>query len=312
MRGTNLMKKCWGLAALAGVAAFACAASAQSVVFTQWNFDAGGLDADHPATSTGTGVASHIGGTTNTAAISGGAFPSQSGSSDTTAGASWSSVGYPDQSTNDKTAGFEFDVSSANYAGITFKYDGRVSGANSRYTIIQYSTDGGTTWVDNPAGPSSMGNASFTNGITLDLTGVTAANNNPNLKVRVVTTFSPNSFDLTATPPAHFDPYTGYQPATCTATNCTGTACTCPSNSTYVNTGQFACTFRVDMVTFSGTPLVSTPPHGRRELPAGGGLQRGHHDRDGDREPRAEPHEPVVHRHGEPDEHRRAGEPAAV
>lgn len=230
-----------GLAAAAAMCV-GCLTNAQ-VVITQWDFNASGLDPDHPATSIGVGTANIIGGATNTSMIAGGAFPSQSGSSDPNPGVSWSSTNYPPQSTADRTAGFEFIVSTVNYTDITFRYDGRDSSTASRYFISQYSTDGGMTWHDNPNGPDTMLNGSFVNNRTLDLTGVPAANNNPNFRVRVVAAFAAEEFTANSiTYPAN----SAYRPA--------GTAAT----SAYAQGG----TFRIDMVTISGNPLVPTPPTG--------------------------------------------------
>ncbi len=191
-------------------------ASAQSTI-TQWNFNS-----SITAPSTGSGTLTHIGSTL-------GASVSGSGSSD--GGSALNATPFPAQSVGSGTAGVQFAVSTANNTNIIVSTDMRWSGSCSKYVRAQYSTNG-TTFVDMPADSliTAPGNTNFVNGLTWDLSGVMAANNNANFKVRFVTIFDPAN--------------------NATYSTNTGVA--------YATTG----TLRFDAVTVKGTAVVSVPPSG--------------------------------------------------
>ena len=193
-------------------------ASAQTVI-TRWNFNNA---ATLTVPSTGSGTLTQIGGTLGTS-VSG------TGSSD--GGSALNATPFPAQSVGSGTAGVQFAVSTANNTSIIVSTDMRWSGSCSKYVRAQYSTNG-TTFVDMPSDSliTAPGNTNFVNGLTWDLSGVAAANNNANFKVRFVTIFDPAN--------------------NATYSTNTGVA--------YATTG----TLRFDAVTVKGTALVPVPPMG--------------------------------------------------
>ncbi len=203
---------------------------AQTVI-TQWNFNGtststvpGGTTAPTPAT--GTGTAALIGGATASYASG----VSNGGSSDpvTTSPPNygWGTTTYPAVGAANKTAGTQYNVSTAGKQNIIIRYDLRHSNTSSRYEQFQYSTNG-STFVD--FGAPFDGNAGDTwfNQRTIDLSSVTAVNNNPNFAFRIVSVFAPST--------------SAYAPSN--------------SGSSYAGSG----TWRFDMVTVSGTDIAATP-----------------------------------------------------
>ncbi|MBX3111541.1 MAG: PEP-CTERM sorting domain-containing protein [Fimbriimonadaceae bacterium] len=199
------------------------AAASQATVITQWNFNSLSADGDTTTGTTdpsiGSGTASLVGGTTST-------FASGNGSSDPAAtdDSSWNSATYPEQQVGSGTAGVQFLVSTAGMKDITVSFDQRHSSTASAWTMLQYTTDG-STWTNSDS--YQVADTSFHNGNTVDLTGVTAANDNPNFGVRIVSIFVPGTSE--------------YAPTSSTAT--------------YSING----TIRYDMVTVSGTESVPEP-----------------------------------------------------
>ena len=102
---------------------------------TQWTFEAGNL-----SSAVGTGTASNAGGTT----LSG----FNSGNPSGTNTVAWNTTTYPTQSTNSKTAGVQFAVSTVGYENVVFTYAHRHSNSSANTSVVQYSADGGTTFVD--------------------------------------------------------------------------------------------------------------------------------------------------------------------
>ena len=155
-------------------------------------------------------------------------FASGTGSSDPDAAddSGWQTRGYPAQGQGSGTVGVEFSVSTANFNNIVVTWDQRHSNTSSRYTGLFYSVDG----VNFAAAPNGVfegptGDTWF-NGRSVDLSSVPGVSNNPNFKFRISSVF---------------DPATG---TSYTASN---------TGSTYAGTG----TYRFDMVTVSGTAVVS-------------------------------------------------------
>jgi hypothetical protein len=219
--------KTWIVAALScacGTLMLAPAASAQSAIITQWNFNGlTGVD-QHPTPSTGGGSMGPIGGPTSTGFFTGSFH-------DTTGGGTnqdWSISPFPGQGTGSGTAGAYFAVSTVNFSTISVTLDLRASGTASRYAELQYSVDGGAHWTDGTL--ITNGNASY-GSASLDLSSVTAAEDNAAFQIRVVTVFDPS----------------GSPPSAYAAANPTGT---------YGPNG----TYRFDIVTVSGMPLTPTNP----------------------------------------------------
>ncbi|MEY3231227.1 MAG: hypothetical protein RL689_1316 [Planctomycetota bacterium] len=242
------------LASLAGLCA------AQPIVFTEWNFNSfpSGQILNNPAPSTGRGVASPLGMTNNytffTSPQRTGSFtmcdtPSAGASSDTAsspnqcwrvrgsfdttlanAGIGWS-IFAPQY-----TQGAEFAVSTANYTGVSFSFDWFTTNQGVRHMQVRYSTDAGATW--NNIGPARVSATNgWVNGTTVDFSSVPGVNNNPNFRVRLVSTFDPA--------PA----YSWTQ----------GFAYTGASGGQYNNASG---NWRFDKVAFTGTPIGPVPPAG--------------------------------------------------
>jgi len=102
---------------------------------TQWTFDY--PNTITPAPSTGTGTASLVGGTT-----------APSGSFAGLPGNGWQTTTYPSQRTNNKTAGVQFQISTLGWQDIEFSFNIRHSNTAANTVVVQYSTDGGTSFTD--------------------------------------------------------------------------------------------------------------------------------------------------------------------
>ncbi len=157
--------------------------SAAADVIAQWNFN----NTEAQATpSAGAGTLGPIGGITVSPPASG------VGSSDpeTAAGArnAYQTTGYPAADVGDRTAGIEFAVSTVGYQKVMVSFDYRGSNTSSRKLAVLYSLDG-VNFLEGTVAEILVG-GTFTNGIALDLSGVAAAEENPNFKVRIVSTFN--------------------------------------------------------------------------------------------------------------------------
>ena len=148
---------------------------------TQWTFEG---DVTTPAT--GVGTAALIGGTTAT-------FVAGNGG-----GRGWNTSAYASQSTASGVRGVEFLFSTEGYENLEFSFDHRSSATGSRWAQVDYTVDG-TAWVtgfwNNAGGLSPQDTFSTFN---VDFNSVTAANNNPDFGVRIVSIFSPQAFDQNA------------------------------------------------------------------------------------------------------------------
>jgi hypothetical protein len=173
------------------------AAAANAALITEWNFNGtspttvpGGENAPQP--SAGAGTASLVGGVT--AATSFGSGTANGGSSDpvttTPANYGWQTTTFPAAGAADRTAGTKYQVSTLGYKDIKIEYDLRHSNTSSRYEQFQYSTDG-TTFVDFGAPFDGPAGDTWFKDRAIDLSSVTAANNNPNFAFRIVAAFAP-------------------------------------------------------------------------------------------------------------------------
>lgn len=195
-----------------------CAAGsalAQSTIAT-WNFNSQQFSA-----TTGSGTMSLIGGTTftwNTGSPNDAGVPNNAPNT----------TGYPAQGAGSGTAGVEFVFSTQGFEDVRFVFDQRHSNTSSRFVRIDYSTDGGQTFVEGPV-YSTPGGDTWNFDRTLDLADVPDADNKADLRVRVVSVFDP----------ALVDAYSASR-----------------TTSTYAGTG----TLRPDNVRVTGTAIVSIPP----------------------------------------------------
>lgn len=154
-------------------------------IIAQWNFNSNPAD-----TSANTGVTTPAIGT-GTASVVGGITPSfvggdttadPAGSNDNTA---WTTTSYPASTTGNKSAGVQFNVSTAGKQNIQVSWTVRASNTGSKYGRLQYSTDG-VTFTDFP---QSFINPIAFGGITNDLSAFPGVNDNPNFAFRLVTEF---------------------------------------------------------------------------------------------------------------------------
>ena len=199
----------------------------------QWNFNGdatttvpGGTSA--PTPSVGAGSAAIVGGLTPSFASG----VASGGSSDpvTTSPPNygWGTTNYAPLGTENKQRGVQFNVSTVGYTGITFMYDQRLSNSSNNTYVVQYSING-TDWVDaqtftfTPAA-TGTGDTWYKNR-TVDLSSVTALDNNANAAFRVVSAFDPT----------------------------TGNYLASTSTTTYATTG----TSRFDMVTISAAATMN-------------------------------------------------------
>jgi len=209
---------------------FAVVASSQAAILTQWNFNSTAPDGNTATGTTlpsfGAGTASLVGGVTATFASG----DASGGSTDPNVGddSAWNTTAYAAQGTGDKQRGVQFLVSTVGQQNIMVNWDIRHSNTSSRWTQFQYTTDGVNfmdfgTAINGPTGGNNGGGDTWNNVVTVDLSTVTAVNNNPDFGFRVVSTFAPGGSTYVSTNP----------------------------NSTYGTTG----TMRYDMVTVNASPV---------------------------------------------------------
>lgn len=208
---------------------------AYAEVISQWNFNSVPPDG---STSTGTnvpsvgyGTAALIGGTT--AGYATGSTNDPATSSDDSG---WNTAHYPGQSTGNKSAGVQFNISTLGYSNIEVRWDQRVSGSASRYYRFQWSADGNTfndasSAIVMNASPST---ASYYEAQANNLSGNASVENNAQFAFRIVSEFQS------------------------TATGAGADSYVTVSNGTYSTSG----TVRFDFVTVTGTaiPGANTPP----------------------------------------------------
>jgi MYXO-CTERM domain-containing protein len=86
------------------------------------------------------------------------------------------------------------------FGGISVSFNHRASGTNSRWAQVDYTLDGGTTWVTgfwNNNGGLSPHDTFYT--FTVDFSSVSGANNNAGFGFRIVSIFSPQAFNQNST-----------------------------------------------------------------------------------------------------------------
>lgn len=200
-------------------------------IIAQWNFNSVPADGVTTTGSTtpsiGSGTASLTGGTTATFAT-GDTVLDPAGNTDNSG---WNTATYPTQGAGNKTRGTQFNVSTVGKQSIVVTWAHRVSTTASKYSRLQYTTNG-TDFVDFST-PISMAADSAFERKTNNLSGISAVNNNNNFAFRIV-----SEFESTAI----------------------GSA-----NANYVTAGAGVYgtggTHRLDMITVLGSDLVvSNPP----------------------------------------------------
>jgi Immunoglobulin I-set domain. len=204
----------------------------QTSVIAQWNFNSttpdGSTTTGATTPSTGVGTASLVGGTTSTFAT-GDTSLDLAGSTDNSG---WNTTGYPASTSGNKTAGVQFNVSTAGKQNIIVSWSQRASATGTKYTRLRYSTNG-TTFVDFPTAVSVSVDSVYEIK-TNSLSGFAGVDNNTNFAFQIVGEFQ----------------------STATGSNSTSYVAA-KSGSTYAITG----TLRFDMVTMSGSALgITTNP----------------------------------------------------
>jgi hypothetical protein len=200
-----------------------------SAIIAQWEMELAGGTNNHPTPNIGTGIASALGmtnayagptvgctgagcqytGSTNSddlTGTNGGTDPNLSalawrvrGTTKLTGGSS--GPGWNTQAPED-TQGVEFAVSTVGFSNIVVQFDWYTTAQIVRDLQTQYTTDG-STWTN--IGPIYVAPAGggFYPGITINFSGITAVNNNPNFAVRMVSVYdrsanAPTPFTYTA------------------------------------------------------------------------------------------------------------------
>jgi hypothetical protein len=202
-----------------------------SIIITQWDFEG-----DVITPSTGDGTASLIGGTTST-------FATGSGG-----GRGWNTTNYPAQSVGSGTAGVSFLVDTTGYKKLRMDFDHRASGTASRWAQLDYTLDGGSSWVTgfwNNGGDLSPHDNFYS--FSIDLGSLAGASNNPDFGVRIVSIFSPLAFSQNAS--LSYGADEAYMRANLQAV----------FSGTGVGSGNYGAggTWRFDNVTFTGVPEPS-------------------------------------------------------
>ena len=204
---------------------FSCCGGS-AVTIAHWDFNSPTPD-NNPDTGTstsayGAGVASLVGGVTAS-------FTAPNGSSDSAAdNSNWRITTWPAQGTQNKQNGIQFKVSTVGRKNISLQWDLRASNTASKYTRLQYTTNG-TDFLDHQV--ITMPFETWVNSQTASFAGVPGVDNNPNFGIRFVT-----EFESSATGSG----LSGYVP--------------CNANNTYGSSG----TLRFDQVYFrDSTPVTN-------------------------------------------------------
>jgi len=167
----------------AAVAAMAIGSGALAGIITQWNFEAQTFNA-----STGTGLASLVGGTNST-------FATGFGGSGTFA---LNTSNYAPQGTEDRTRGVQFSGSTAGYDSITLTWNERHSNTSAN-TVAVFASADGTNWTEvqvftfTPAA-SGTGDTWFQRSVTLNASYANAAN----FGFRVLAAYNPGTSNYLA------------------------------------------------------------------------------------------------------------------
>lgn len=198
-------------------------------VIAQWNFNSltpdGMTSTGTTAPSTGSGTASPVTALTTTFAGGSTTDPASSDNS------GWNTTGYPAATSGNKTAGVRFDISTLGKQNLSIRWDQRVSGTGSKYSRLQYTTNG-ATFLDFPTSVGAVVATEF-DAHTNNLSSLPGVNNNPLFGFRIV-----NEFENSATGSGA----NAYVPALGT--------------SSYAGSG----TTRFDMVTLFGDSITASNP----------------------------------------------------
>ena len=203
------MKTNYNVLKLVAIALLVSTTSWGQATIAQWNFNgASATDVpgggSSPLVSVGAGTAELIGGTTG-AFSAGNASPGTVETEPVATNFGWQTAGYAPAGTDNKVRGVQFNVSTLGQAGIVFKFEQRLSNSANNTYIVMYTDDNGAPvpdWVEaqtftfTPA-PAGTGDTWY-NGRTVDVSTVTALDNNPNVAFKIVSAFDPIAGDYVA------------------------------------------------------------------------------------------------------------------
>lgn len=177
--------------------------SQSQTIIAQWNFNGISATAIAGGTSTplpqlGLGTASLIGGTTATFAAGNATTGTLETEITNPPNFGWNSTNYAPSGIENKGRGVQYTVSTLGQSGIVFKFEQRLSNTSSNTYVVQYTTDntvGNPVWTDQQTftfSPAATGTGdTWYNGRVVDMSSVTALNNNANVAFRIVSAFDP-------------------------------------------------------------------------------------------------------------------------
>lgn len=181
------------------VATKAISVSAATVTYCKkilaaWDFEDSNLTKDKGyATATLTNI-----GSTSTSWDKTGIDPANTGTNestaytDTQAGIGWQTANYPSQGASNLTAGVKMAINTTGYKNIKFEFDIRQSEESSNTNEIFYTTDG-STWISCNSYTIPTSGCEKWYYRTYDFSAITAANNNPNFAIKLVSKFNTGS-----------------------------------------------------------------------------------------------------------------------
>ncbi|HOX56770.1 MAG TPA: immunoglobulin domain-containing protein [Candidatus Paceibacterota bacterium] len=151
------------------------------VTLALWDFNDTNAPFGSPPPIIGTGTAILLNGVTAT-------FAAGAASDHTLTGTNqaWNTTTYPAQGTDNKLAGVQFNVSTLGHQNIYLSWSQRHSNSGSKYTRLQYTTDG-TTFTDLDF--NTMTNGEVFVPLSRELSAIPEVNNNPAFAFRIVSEF---------------------------------------------------------------------------------------------------------------------------
>lgn len=158
-------------------------------LIAEWNFNSNPNDLNLTTGSfmpnVGSGTISNIGFVTHS-------FDGASGSSDPalTDNTCYSTNNYPNETQNDKSAGIEIAVNTVGVSNIVLKFNIRCLHNSANEYVVQYSTDGINFLDYHTIKIDPINAAVFVNDNVIDFSTVSALNNNPLVKFRIISSFA--------------------------------------------------------------------------------------------------------------------------
>jgi hypothetical protein len=232
------MKTNYKLLSLFAISLFSANTFGQITV-AQWNFNGESADAvaggaTSPTPSIGAGTAEILSVVTpsfDTGNTTDGTLETET---ETPPNYAWTTTNYASAGDDNETHGVQFNISTVNYTGVTFRFEQRLSNKSANTWVVEYTLDrtaDAPVWVEAETFtfiPTTTSGDSWYNDRSVSLVDVIGADNNPNLAFRIVAAFDPTAGDYVAS----------------------------KSTSTYDPTGKV----RFDMVTlYATTALLGTP-----------------------------------------------------